>query len=297
MRGDDQASRYPPRGVWFALILAAFFMRTAVAQDAPGADARESAEAARPVGRARVGMARSGRAVLATVRRCVGPAGHRWGARRQVVCRIVNIAEGNDPIFEVEVYGEGEFRGTTQDATSLARGRALFRTPQVRMKAYRRGGIQRWAAPPERLEILRHSGFLTRRGPAVQAAAAAPVRAAEAAGPPPPLGGPGLPAGPLLDTMVTRARMAPQDPPDSGATGGTGATTSGGSPRPRRAGTGSTRVAETQVPPGGGTSAPAGSAPATGGRVQVPRGGSADAPMIDLPPIEGPPVLDVPAAR
>ena len=38
MRGDDRSSRYPPRGVWFGLILAAGTVRALLAQDVPAAD-------------------------------------------------------------------------------------------------------------------------------------------------------------------------------------------------------------------------------------------------------------------
>ena len=35
VRGDDRSCRYPPRGVWFGLILTAMTVRALVAQDAP----------------------------------------------------------------------------------------------------------------------------------------------------------------------------------------------------------------------------------------------------------------------
>ena len=35
MRGDDQPSRYPPRGVWFGLILSAGLAGLLLGQDAP----------------------------------------------------------------------------------------------------------------------------------------------------------------------------------------------------------------------------------------------------------------------
>ena len=40
VRGDDRSSRYPPRGVWFGLILAAGTVRALLAQDVPDEDDR-----------------------------------------------------------------------------------------------------------------------------------------------------------------------------------------------------------------------------------------------------------------
>ena len=48
MRGDDQPSRYPPRGVWFGLILAACAAPVAWAQDATAPAARGPAEPLAP---------------------------------------------------------------------------------------------------------------------------------------------------------------------------------------------------------------------------------------------------------
>ncbi len=44
MRGDDQPSRYPPRGVWFGLILALCSVRALAAQEAPDDATRQSAD-------------------------------------------------------------------------------------------------------------------------------------------------------------------------------------------------------------------------------------------------------------
>ena len=44
MRGADQPSRYPPRGVWFGLILAAWGVRTLAAQSVSDSATRQSTD-------------------------------------------------------------------------------------------------------------------------------------------------------------------------------------------------------------------------------------------------------------
>ena len=113
MRGDDQPSRYPPRGVWFGLILAAGFAGVLLGQDAP-----DPAGASTPTDPVVFSAQR--------VWRWAGADGHYLylygesaalqgvdGIRsREAVARIVPLAAGDDPLYQVEVYAEGAVRDT-----------------------------------------------------------------------------------------------------------------------------------------------------------------------------------------
>ena len=124
VRGDDQPSRYPPRGVWFGLILAACACRASSAQDAPDPASRGPAEplvlSARTIsvwgGPDAQYVYLSGAAAVLE-----GTDGMR---ATQAVCRIVNISNGGDPLYEVEVYAEGTVRDTSRPEAPLGSHRA-----------------------------------------------------------------------------------------------------------------------------------------------------------------------------
>lgn len=296
MRGDDQASRRPPRGVWYALILAAFSVRAVAAQDAPGADPRASTEPLELSAEQVWEWSGPDAQYLYLSGGAAALQGGTEGLRaKQVVCRIVNIGEGKEPIYEVEVYAEGDVRETAQEAGPFAQDRATFHAPEVRMKAYRPGGLHRWDAPPIRLEILRRSGFLVRGPTSAQAMPPPLVRSVDTS-PPPPIS-PGIPPRtyPRRDPMVRPALMSPQDASATGAEGAGPPSAVRGSRRPTRVGAATPDVAEMQDPGDGAMPPPSDNAPIQGGPLPPPPGGSAEAPLVDLPPIEGPPEVEVPA--
>ena len=202
-------------------------------------------------------------------------------------------------------------------ATPLARrrrwtaDRALFRRPEVKMQAYARDGVNSLRSPPRGLDILRRSGFIrparaaaVTRPPAPQNLVATDVTI-PASGLPPlepvpasavgagfasvgsdasaPTGPDGTPASsgsrrsrPKVDPLVQTAQMTRDGPPGP-------ADDDASPPGPAQAG-------GNQPAPGGARGA---MPPADGGR---PTPGGAGRPSdVDLPPIEGPPGVEVPA--
>ncbi len=304
MRGDDQPSRYPPRGVWFGLILAAGFAGILFGQDAP-----DPAGTSTPTDPVMVSAQR--------VWRWAGPDGYYLylhgesaalqgvdGIRsREAVARIVPISGGDDPLYQVEVYAEGEVRDTRRGGPPLPRYRTAFRASKVEMTAYRSNGLTELSKPPPPFAILQRSGWLrpAQRGGTVPPAAA--VQTSQGPGPAyassPPRG---TLAGPAGDSEV---------PSDSG-------------PSPSAVGFPLTNPTDPAPPPGLNSPKvdpllvraqmmrnrdpgpnPAGEAPASdlppaqaAPADQPPLGGTARPPATDLPPIEpapgGVPGLGVP---
>ena len=86
----------------------------------------------------------------------------------------MNLSQGGDPLYEVEIYAEGNVRDTSRRGAPLESHRAQLRAPEVKIQAYGRGGVNALRSPPQSLDILRRSGFSTPR----RSAAAADMRAA-----------------------------------------------------------------------------------------------------------------------
>ena len=111
MRGDDRSSRYPPRGVWFGLILAVGTVRALLAQDVPAED--DPRRLADPVVLAanRVTQWKAAGAIWV---RLVGDASVLQpvdGVRaREAIVRITDASSGVEKISRVEVYAEGDVR-------------------------------------------------------------------------------------------------------------------------------------------------------------------------------------------
>ena len=161
MRGDDLSSRYPPRGVWFGLILAAGTVCALLAQDVPDdADTRRQSD---PIVLAATSVTQwkssDGVWVRLTGNTSVlqGVDGVRC---REAIVRIVDISSENEKISRVDVYAEGQIRvsGTSNaDQTSY---RGEFQTGEVRLKCYDRAGPKTEKDPPWGLAIIRRSGFV-----------------------------------------------------------------------------------------------------------------------------------------
>jgi hypothetical protein len=176
-----------------------------------------------------------------------------------------------------------------------------FRAPEVHMKAYQREGVNTLKSAPVKLDILQRSGFITPRQVAAQPAPRAARQSVVQAQPEPPPLEPTLAprTTPKVDTMLVTAQMTRQNPPgpdvgpDDAGPGPPGIVV----PPPRTAASQPPQGGGAQAPQGAGAQAPqgAGAQAPQGGGARTPWGGDAQAPVVDLPPIEGPPGVDVPA--
>ena len=271
MRGDDQPSRYPPRGVWFGLILTAGLAGVLPAQEAPEPDA--ASRTADPLS-----------LTADRVTRWVSPDGyyvHLLGdaallqgvegfRAREAVARIVDRSSATERLYLVEVYAEGAVRASGEAAPTRTGGqRAVFRTPEVQIKAYEPRGLIALPGPPRPAGILLRSGF-ARANPGAPAA-----RPSTAAGLDPQRGlaqdraAPTRRARPKRDPMVVPAQFVRNVPPNMNA-----------NPDP--------------------VARPAADPPVVPVAAAVPAVAAVQPPPVDLPPIEGPPregapAVDVPA--
>ena len=160
MRGDDQPSRYPPRGVWFGLILAACALRIATAQDATGPARRGPAEPLVLSGGRVSTWGRSGWAVRLPVRAASvfqGTEGLRRAGRlpdrqrrqrRRSPLRGRGLRRGQRP---PHLAGAMARRSGTAPASARS---------EVQLQAYESDGVESLRSPPWSLPILRRSGFL-----------------------------------------------------------------------------------------------------------------------------------------
>jgi len=297
VRGDERSSRRSHRGVWLGLILASGMVRTLSAQETP--DDTASSRLADPI-------------VLAAnrVTEWNAPDG-RWvhlygdssilqgveGIRaREAVVRVSDVSTAIEKIVQVEVYAEGQVRVAGNEGPPQPRFHVVFRTAEVRLKCYHPSGPSTPKDPPWQLQIVRRSGFrepkpavadpkgagpepVVGRGPAAgddqTQASPQPVAATQTAVPGPdqpsrdelpgPVGAGAeayRPATPKLDPMVQPAQYIGNPIPGPTTAGGTSLAND---PQVQR-----TRAQ--QQPPGGG----------------------GQPPIVDLPPIEGAPEVQVP---
>ena len=88
------------------------------AQDAPDAAARGPAE---PLVLSAERLSRCGAVRMRSTSTCPAAAAVLQGTdglrAAQVVCRIVNVSNGGEPLYEVEVYAEGDVRDTSRPGT------------------------------------------------------------------------------------------------------------------------------------------------------------------------------------
>ena len=161
MRGDDRSSRYPPRGVWFGLILAAGTVRALLAQDVPDAEDCTSTCRPRRVGRKSRDPVDSGRGDLGAARGgLVGPS--RCGRIR------ARRPSSGSPMSRRASRGSCRWKSTPRDEVRLSGAntpaqpsyRGVFRTTEVQLKCYDPAGPKTAKDPPWDLAIIRRSGFL-----------------------------------------------------------------------------------------------------------------------------------------
>ena len=166
MRGDDRACRYPPRGVWFGLILAAMTLRAGLAQEALD-------DAAMRGLRDPVSLAGD------RVTHWNGTDGqhwvHLWGnaavlhgadagrTRREAIIRISDQSTEFEKIKRVEVYAEGQVRSARNPRVEEVIGRADLRTGEIRLKSYQLGQVFQVKDPPWQSRIIRRSRFLEKK--------------------------------------------------------------------------------------------------------------------------------------
>lgn len=306
MRGDDRSSRYPPRGVWFGLILAVGTVRALLAQDVPAeGDSRHLAD---PVVLAanRVTQWKAAGAVWVRLAGQASVLQPVDGIRaRDAIARITEESSGVEKISRVEIYAEGDVRVSGGGGSAVPAYRCVFRTTEVQLKWYGPGGLETVSDPPWNLAIIRRSGFLAPKpsltGPATGQAEALPAGGETGAGAG---AGAALVSAPRYPSsgaaLVPTQAVAPNvvAPTDTGQTvSSTAATGSSVGNGPRRdpmvklAGAASDQVAAS-VP-----NLPA--APTVDPQVRLARapqapGAGPQPPDIDLPPIEGAPEVQVP---
>ena len=250
-----------------------------------------------------------------------GAEGFRAG---QAVARIIPPAEGEEPPWQVDLYGEDDTPEDGKKARSIPRRRAQFRATKVEMEAYAGGELSELKRPPPPFGLLQRSGFLPRRPPSSgnAAAAARPPRAPALADvqssvrPPDRVmaTSPAGDAGGLPPAATSRPAELAVDLPGVGvATSGpsqpgqsipSGAGVTPGSILPEDAtatGPSSPKRDPMLVPtqlqrnrpasadPGGSAPAPDDSPSTVPSVAQLPPGGTAQPPSIDLAPIEGGP--------
>jgi hypothetical protein len=301
VRGDDQPSRYPPRGVWFGLLILASCAGIATGQDIlDRAGARSPADP-----------------VLLSARRVwrwVGTDGYDYvyldgqssalqgasGLRAsKAVARISPIPGAEGRLYQVDVHGEDDGAETGRKPKAISPRRAQFRAPKVEMEAYLQPGISELKTPPRPFGILQRSGFLT---PARPPAAKAPV----AARPPQTrayaladVQSPALKSntGPATDDGVIRAAGPLPQAGSMVDPSVTGVSPSGANPSGQPVSSPDTPLVPTQLQRNrpaspdqdGGTSPPENAPTQAPSVAQLPPGGTAQPPSIDLAPIEGAP--------
>ena len=158
--GYDRSRRYPPRGVWFGLFLAAMSLRAAAAQDVLDEATRRQLND--PVTLA-----------AERVTHWIGPDGHwvhLWGnvsvlhgslpvvRAREAVVRISDESTEFEKIKLVEVYAEGITRPAREDSPQQRAGRASLRTSELRLTRFG-GSVSEAKTPPWQLQIIKRSGL------------------------------------------------------------------------------------------------------------------------------------------
>jgi hypothetical protein len=166
VRGDDQSSRYPPRGVWFGLILLLGMGPVLFAQDEPDATtARRLQDPIVLAGRRVTEWSTAeGRWVHLFGKAAVlqGVEGLR---AQEAVVRIVEQLSSTERTFLVEVYAEGDVSVVGGSGVHSSR-HAVFQTAkELQLSPYERSGLTRLKQPPRPSPLLLRSGFLVPRKP------------------------------------------------------------------------------------------------------------------------------------
>ena len=334
MRGDDQPSRYPPRGVWFGLFIAAWFAGVAPGQDSPDplAGARSQND---PLVFSAERLWRWTEADGCYYLYLSGNSAALQGVdgvrARAVVAQIKTLSAGDEPLYRVEIYAEGDVQDTGKAGKPLARYRTSYQVAKVEMETYDPDGLKVLSTPPPPFGLLQRSGLLSRK---------ASPKAAEAAVNQPPQAEAGSHIQPPISPRPTTPRQGPgsnRDIPTAAAPNtqaeppaafplvglesssdsnqaGPGATTAGGravaaglpDEGPATRGTGPKRDtmvyrASTQGAGAPGPDQGDGNRPQDDAPTPLPAPGGAQPPPIDLAPIEstppGVPGIGVPNLR
>ncbi len=163
MRGDDQASRYPPRGVWFGLILLCGIGPVLFAQDEPdGTTARRVQEPIVLAGRRVTAWSTAdGRWVHLFDKAAVlqGVEGLR---AKEAIVRIVEQSSSDERTFQVEVYAEGDVSVVGASGALSSRHTILHTAKEPQLSPYHPSGFTSLKQPPRPPPILLRSGFLVR---------------------------------------------------------------------------------------------------------------------------------------
>jgi hypothetical protein len=296
VRGDDRSSRYPLRGVWFCLILAMGTVRAIFAQEAR--DEHDARHLNEPIvlaaGRVTRWDAPDGRWVLLQNDSSV-LQGVRGIRAREAVVRIADVSTDADKILQVDVYAEGQVRIVGDDSPPRSTFRARIRTAEVRLQCYDSTGATALKSPPAQIPIIRRSAF-----PAPKPAALATATPGSVSVPPPG-------ALPIVATQAIVSNPAGSQTVDAYplATSQGAAGSQAGSDAARPVPTPKLdsmveRVQLVRAPvadtPAGGDTSPASDQEVRPARAAQGPGG-AQPPVIDLPPIEGAPEVQVPKLR
>jgi hypothetical protein len=266
VRGDDRSSRYPPRGVWFGLILLTGLGQVLLAQDEPDATtARRLQEPIVLAGRRVTEWSTAdGRWVHLFGKAAVlqGVEGLR---ANEAIVRIVEQSSSAERTVQVQVYAEGDVSVVGASGVLSSR-HAVFRTAKdLQLSPYERSGFTALKQPPRTAPILLRSGFLVPRKPE---AAPGPSRTQMAAPTPATNGGSSnLEPAPRRDRAVQRTQFVSDS-------------TLEGAPTVPAARSSDSQVTVARAPQGQG---------------QRQGVGGLQPPNVDLPPIEAsPPEVQVP---
>jgi hypothetical protein len=208
VRGHDVSSRYPPRGVWFGLILAAGTVRAVMAQDVRDeADGRRQSD---PVVLAATSVTqwKSSDGVWVRLAGNTSVLQGVDGVRaREAIVRIVDISSETEKIKRVDFYAEGQILVSGTSNANQTSYRGELETSEVRLRCYDRAGPKTENDPPWGLAIIRRSGFVAPKpvgAPNGGAGAARALQPARGANPAP------VPAPSSADLSTTGLTVATQ---------------------------------------------------------------------------------------
>ncbi len=281
MRGDDQPSRYPPRGVWFGLIFVSCCAGFTLGQDNPDAAGARSPTDPLVLSAERVWrwVGTDGFDYVCLSGRSSALQGMDGLWASQAVARIVHLADGDEPLYQVDVFGEDEMPGDGKKSRAIPYHRARFRATKVEMGAYDPQGISELKKPPPPFGLLQRSGFLATRKNASDKATVEASSPRRRASDPSAVQSPAqfVPTNPVANGGIRQAATPAQDP--------------GPKRDPMLVPAQMRRSNLPEAQPVGNPPAPddppaQAQAPSV---AQLPPGGTAQPPAIDLAPIEGPP--------
>ncbi len=214
MRGDDQPSRYPPRGVWFGLLIAAWFAGVALGQDSPDPAVVRSQNDPLVFSAERLWHwnEADGCNYLYLSGNSAALQGVDGVRAREVVARIKKLSTGDEPLYRVEIYAEGDVQDTGKAGKPVSRYRTTYQVAKVEMETYDPDGLKVLSTPPPPFGLLQRSGLLAWKAArkAAEAAVGRPARAEAGAHIQPPI--PPRPTTPRQDPGSNRNIPVTADP-------------------------------------------------------------------------------------